>query len=148
MWKKFLYISLLGFFCACTTMNLTDHKTGAISLIEDINKGKIKELNACSNVPFLFDKEILLRKADVSLLWENLKQADFTIEDPVVTAIENINPDSYKEFSHSMEVKVFFNKYVSKDCMLIRIKSKSGGIIFIAESKPGEKLLISAFTGK
>jgi len=147
MWKKFVYLSLLAFFYACTTMNVIDHKAGVLSVINDINKSNTQALITCSKVPFLFDGEILLRKADVSILWNNLKEADFNIDDPLITAIEKVNQDTYKEFADTMEVKVFFNKYISTDCVLIRVKSTNGENLFIAAEKPECDLKIFAFKG-
>jgi len=127
-----LFLFILG---GCATLNIREQEESIHDIITLINKGENNTLMSISAIPFLFDSEIILLKNDISLIWENLAKAGFSIHDPAVKEIGYIDEEIYALFSPSMEVKTFFKKYIPEKAVLATISSKEGAFYFITGGK-------------
>jgi hypothetical protein len=118
--------ALLLLAASCASGPYVQNKDSVGNLIELINKGGVGDIKGLSDSPFLFDGEILLLSDDVGSLWANLKSAGFRLENARIVSMEHITGDSYKAFGASMDVQVFFKKYLNQDSSLVRLEAKSG----------------------
>ncbi len=145
--KHPLSFFLILLVAGCATFNPVDEERGLASLIALIDRGDAAALAELTNVPFLFDAEILLVKQDAETLWTNAAKSGFTIEDPRVTVIEPADASYAKLFSDSMETSVFFNKYLPKRAVFARVESDSGAYLFVLGERVKGIPTITAFKG-
>lgn len=119
-------LALLLLAASCATGPYVQNKDNVGNLIELVNKGGVGDIKGLSDSPFLFDGEILLLSDDVGSLWANLKSAGFKLENAKIISMEHITAESYKAFGSSMDVRVFFKKYLNQDTSLVKLEAKSG----------------------
>jgi hypothetical protein len=145
--KQIVPVLLLVAVVGCATFNPKEEERGLSAVISLLNKGDGDALAELSSIPFLFDAEILLVKQDVEILWKNAVKAGFTIANPRIVDIEPADTGMAKLFSDSMEVEVFFKKYIPKRAVFARVQSDSGTYLFILGDHVGGLPTIVAFKG-
>jgi hypothetical protein len=96
-----------------------------------INDGQSARLAAMSATPFLVDGEIVPLKADVAGFWEGIIKAGYKVQGPALGEAAPVNPDSYKQFADTMEVKSFFAQYVKKNTRVLELRTANGRILLI-----------------
>jgi hypothetical protein len=122
---------LLG---ACVTFKVDEDQVAKI--IKLINSGDTDKLARVTRVPFLLDGEIIALQDDAGLLWKNLAQAGFTLQNAALADLIPVKEDTYKLFADTWEVEVFFKKYVPPKSMVAQIKADNGDFLLLLD---GEK---------
>jgi hypothetical protein len=122
---------LLG---ACVTFKVDEDQVTKI--IKLINSGDTDKLARVTRVPFLLDGEIIALQDDAGLLWKNLAQAGFTLQNAALADLIPVKEDTYKLFADTWEVEVFFKKYVPPKSMVAQIKADNGDFLLLLD---GEK---------
>jgi hypothetical protein len=122
---------LLG---ACVTFKVDEDQVAKI--IKLINSGDTDKLARVTRVPFLLDGEIIALQDDAGLLWKNLAQAGFTLQNAALADLIPVKEDTYKLFADTWEVEVFFKKYVPPKSMVAQVKADNGDFLLLLD---GEK---------
>jgi hypothetical protein len=122
---------LLG---ACVTFKVDEDQVTKI--IKLINSGDTDKLARVTSVPFLLDGEIIALQDDAGLLWKNLAQAGFTLQNAALADLIPVKEDTYKLFADTWEVEVFFKKYVPPKSMVAQVKADNGDFLLLLD---GEK---------
>jgi len=91
-----------------------------------INSQNASELGRHSSTPFLFEGEMLLRSTDVAAVWINLSENGFELKNPVIAETSLADETTYRVFSESEEMEIFFSKYIPEDSILGRIDTDDG----------------------
>ncbi len=143
--KKFfaVFLPILAgiLFSGCASMGVPgdDDVQAALELISG---GDSALLQKSSRLPFLLDSEILLGESEVSLLWRGLAEGGFVFHNPVIEDVFPANPEIYTLFGDSMDVEVFFRKYLTPRDSIIRFQSDEGVFLLILSSrKTGRKIV-------
>ncbi len=97
---------------ACASLRSVQKEGDVLALADLINTGDAGTLAELSAVPFLFDREILLLSRDTQILWENLTEGGFLLSSAEVVRIGEVDGESSLIFDDSMDVELFFRKYV------------------------------------
>lgn len=122
-----VFIALLALLVAsCSTIPFAQRPQNAQRVIDLFNAGDIQRLDAISHVPFLFNGEIVELKSDVNVIWTNLLKSGLKLTDAQVATAAPIGTDSYRQFADTMEVKVFFQKYLPKGTAIVHVTFKDG----------------------
>jgi hypothetical protein len=109
-----------------------------IKLIDLFNAGDVEKLTNLSQKPFVFDGEIILIGQDLELLYGTLKESGFSFENYQIAAIEPVNDESHKIFADTMEIRVFFERYVKSTAVVVTVSDDSGSVLFLLDGKDGE----------
>jgi hypothetical protein len=123
------------FMLSCASLQYVQKDEDVLKLIELINRGESETLTKLSLVPFLLDGEILMLKGDAGRLWENLKNSGFRLNGAAVAAIEPVSDTSFSTFSDSMEVEVYFKKYVPESAKIAHVEAEGVSCTMILNGK-------------
>lgn len=96
---------LLG---ACATVPPSQNENRVGELIGMINEASVRDLVEQSHVPFFFDAELLVRAADVELMWDGLRSAGFQIV-PSGFALEPAAPADFRRIASTFDMESFFS---------------------------------------
>jgi hypothetical protein len=130
--KKLPYLLLTVLLLAsCASIQRAEDRGNVERISDLINTGQADKLSAMTELPFLLDQEIILLQKDVQTFWSTIIQVGFKVEGPVLERGVKIDPDTYKEFYDSMEVKTFFKKYLKKQSRLLELKTEGGQRILL-----------------
>jgi hypothetical protein len=111
---------------SCATAPYTPSERSITRLAALIDSGRVGSVKGLAAAPFLLDGEILLRQSDVDAAWANFAAAKLSLRSPKVASIARIGPDSYASFGSSMDVRVFFKKYLDKNSSLVALDTADG----------------------
>lgn len=114
------------FLASCSTVPFAQRPKNALRVVELFNSGDVQSLENISQVPFLFNGEIVELREDVNTIWGNLAKSGLKLTDAQVAEAQPIGPESYKQFADTMEVKVFFEKYLPKGTALVHLTFQGG----------------------
>jgi hypothetical protein len=116
---------------SCATLQKSRDENNALRIAGLIDAGNAGELVRLSTVPFLLDRDIVALDADVEDFWNGIVKAGFRLGGVKLEAAVPVSADSYKEFADSMDVRLFFSKYVGAGARVLRLSSGSGGNILL-----------------
>jgi len=131
----FLFGTLAFLFPSCASVTFIQKEEDVLALVGLINRGDIVTLSALSSVPFLFDREILTMNQDPGILWSNLAAAGFSLPGAVVVKIDRVDEKTSTLFDDSMEVRVFFSKYVPDTARFAVLEAEGTSAILILDGK-------------
>jgi hypothetical protein len=95
----------------------------AVAIINSQDAGGIIQN---TSAPFVFESEMLLRQSDVEAVWSHLSENGFELVNPIVTETNKIDDSTYRVFSESEEMRIFFSKYIPKGSALGRVDTDNG----------------------
>ena len=126
-----LLVSIGILVSGCATLGVGSSQSPVEKAISLINTGDVDALVEMSVLPFVFDREILMRVGDIETLWGNLSENSFGIDGVRKIETSQVSADSYRLFSDAQEMSFFFQKYVETDSYTARITSNSGNFILL-----------------
>jgi hypothetical protein len=132
MKRSLALVGIVLLLSSCASMQRSRDQSGMLSVARLIDAGQSGALARLSAVPFLLDQEILLLPADVAAFWKGLVEAGYRLEAPELDRGGPLGPESYKEFKDSMDVRVFFKKYVKPGTRLLELHTHDGRRILLA----------------
>jgi hypothetical protein len=118
-------------FAGCKTTPVAQRDRAVDRLIETINSGNVEEITELSQTPFVLDRELLMLESDVQTMWERLYGAGFSLEGAEVESVNPADSESYRTFSPSMEMRVYFRKYLADDGTVVRVASDQGTFVLL-----------------
>ena len=114
---------------ACATVPPSQQENRVAQLIDLINSDAtgIDEVVAQTNTPFLFQSELVVRSADVEIIWQRFRDEGVRF---VPSAVPNrpASPSDYMNIADRFDLKVFFSSdgYVSDDAVWVTLDSSAG----------------------
>jgi len=142
-----LAAAFLVVFSGCATFVPAFRGAAVLDTVDAINGAALETLVERSAVPFVFDAEILSRGLDVETLWRGLREAGFVLEEAEVIAVRNVTGESYRMFSTSDEMRIFFEKHVPSDAYTATIGSARGTFVLLLAGRRGDPARILGFGG-
>jgi len=132
-------------FLSCATVPIAENEKSVEKVVDLFNRGETEKLSDLSQKPFLFDGEIILMQQDLDIFYGNLTNAGFVIDDYSIASLDRVDDDTYKNFAETMEVEVFFNKYIESSAVVATIKAKNGTFLLLLDGRKGLYPLIHGF---
>lgn len=131
---------LLG---ACATVPPSQNEGRVGELIGMINDASVDELAAQSHVPFFFDAELLVRTADVELMWDGLRNAGFQVS-PSGFALEPAAPADFRRIASTFDIESFFSPdgYFPGGAGWLVADSSIGQVLVLLGEKSGRRPVI------
>lgn len=80
---------------------------GPPPVIELLNQAEPTELAERSSVPFFFDAELIVRSADVELVWSGLREVGFEVPRQG-HSFDSATPDDYRLVADTFDMAAFF----------------------------------------
>ena len=124
--KTFLILAAVITIAGCATLSAGFAARDVEKAVALINSQDASELNRHSSAPFLFDGEMLFRGSDVEAVWRHLSENGFELNNPIIAETTKSDDATYKVFSESQEMEIFFKKYIPAGSTLGRIDTDSG----------------------
>lgn len=141
-------VVLIALFAAsCATVPVSQRERRVETLIEELNTADVDRLMELSARPFLFDGEIIIVEADLRSMWSNLRDVGFTFDGATITALEPVDETTYRRFSDSMEVRVWFEKYTTEDAAIATVQTSHGSFLILTGDRLERLPYIFGFTG-
>ncbi len=125
---------------SCASSPYSQWKSSSGKVIALVNGGGDASLAELTETPFLFDGEIIMTEKDVSMIWKNIHEAGFRFEEALEAESVPVSSSDYSLFADTMEVKIWFEKYLPEEAALLKIKAENGLYYMIL----GEKKWIDA----
>jgi hypothetical protein len=130
---------------SCATIPLAQDEEAITRVIELFNSHQADALVDLSAKPFVFDGEILLMQQDLQQLYANLDRAGFDLRGYRIIAIEPVSENSYKRFADTMEMRVFFSKYIQSTATVVTVHAEHGRILLLLDGRKGRYPQIHGF---
>lgn len=127
-----LLLLCVGIF-SCASLQQKRYDGSVEEVIAWINAGRTAELAALTKTPFLLDREIIILAQDIEEFWSRAVEAGFRIPAPRFIESFPVAPDTYKTFGSTMEVKSFFQKYVTERAYVVNVETESTILRFLMD---------------
>lgn len=132
---------------SCATVPPSQREKRIELLIAELNGADEERLVTLSAQPFLLDGEIVALESDIRTLWGNLRGVGFTFDAAQIRAITPVDERSFQRFASTMDVQVFFQKYLSDDAAVVELQTRHGTFLVLTGSRVGRVPKIFGFTG-
>ncbi|MFO8063663.1 MAG: hypothetical protein ACQETQ_09720 [Spirochaetota bacterium] len=128
-------IALIVLISSCATAPVAQRENRIMGLVDRLNGESLVRVMEVTSVPFVLDREILSLERDVETMWSNMREAGFFLLNAEIDEIIPVHEDSYRRFGDTMDMRVFFEKYIPEDATLVRISSDNGDFLFLLGDK-------------
>jgi hypothetical protein len=107
---KLRYLALVAVVVlgACSTVPGAKEDRSLVELIDLVNDGPVERVVAQSHVPLFFDGELLVRRADIEMLWSGLREQGLVIN-PRGFAVEPARRSDYVRVADTFDIETFFS---------------------------------------
>jgi hypothetical protein len=143
LWLALLCVAL----AACATFAPRRYERAAEQIAGLVNSGQAAELARMSRAPFLLDGELLLLERDVATFWDGVTRAGFRIDPSATATATPVDAQTYIRFASTMEVKTFFQSYVSKKGFVVELDAGRARILLLLDRGKGGRTQIVGFKG-
>ena len=147
LWFLGVLLVVLLIFSSCATANFIYRESTARKVVDLVNAKDTEILSLLSRNPFLLDGEIILMPGDMKMYWEKAFEAGFGLPGGVVESVVPVDGNTSEIFGDTMDIQVFFKKYVPAASSLAKVSSNSGCYWFVFNEKEGKYPKILAFKG-
>jgi len=135
--------SILFLLAACATVPYAARPDNVMRVIDQFNAGNSTSLAASTQLPFLFNGEIIELSSDAETMWSNLVKSGIKITGAKIIQDVPATPETYALFADSMEVKAFFGKYLPKGTMYVRVSFDGGSFAMLLDgAKKGYPVIV------
>ncbi len=141
-----LLVFTLSFF-SCATMPVSQNKEAAAELIEKINTASPAELAGRSDLPFLFDEELVVLEGDLDILWSNLRAAGFSLDPAAAAEPSAVAPADYALYGDSFEIEAFFAQYIDESASMLKVRNSFGHFILLLQGEKDGLPMIKGMRG-
>ena len=102
-----------------------------------LGSGSAERVVAVCSVPMLFGSEILVREADIRLMWKTLTDVSSTFKTMSVREILD-EETLYPLFGDRFEIRAFFENYLPEGASLVTVSAEFGEMRLILGEVKGE----------
>lgn len=129
--RIFSVLSVVVIAASCATVPPSQQEDPVLEVLQFIETSQTENLVQHSGVPFLLDAEIVEAESDIAVFWHLLSERGYQFPSPHVDGITAVNEDSYLLFGDSMEVRVFFERYVPDDAAVAEVTAGNNRYRFL-----------------
>ncbi|GAB6089593.1 hypothetical protein [Spirochaeta dissipatitropha] len=122
---------------SCASIPPSQQEDSVLTVLQMLEQHQADELLQHSRTPFLLDAEIIDSHSDIAVLWNLLGSRAFSFPSPEIIGIEPVSDSSYLLFGDTMEVRVFFERYLSEDAAVAEIRAGDKTYRFIFADRIG-----------
>ncbi len=134
--KKLLLFGVVALLMAsCATVPVAQREPRIERLLDTLNEGTVEEVLPATGSPFLLDREIIILDRDIETMWSNLREVGFTFADYDIESVEEVTGQSYRRFGESMDVEVYFQKYLPEGAALVTVDTDHGEFLLLTGGK-------------
>ena len=128
-----LAAAALALFLSCASAPYVQKESPVLRLIDLVNEGRVTEIDGLTLAPFVLDTETLYLDSDIRTLWENLHRSGFVMTEAQFISAEPVQPESYKVFADTFDMKNFFDHYTGKDTSIVTVDTREGRYYLLLE---------------
>lgn len=140
--KQAAAILLCVLVAGCATFSAGRYEKATADIADMIDSGDVRGLVASSETPFLLDGELIMLEQDVSTFWTNIVEAGFRIGSTSAVMAQPLDDQSFAEFAQTMEVKTFFQKYISEIGSVVVLKTDSFQLLLLLDRDRGRTTIV------
>ncbi len=118
---------------SCSTMNNRQTMLAAGDISADLVSGDAEALSLRSGTPFLFETEILPAPAQLDALWQGIASSSYDFDPSGDFTVLDADDESWRRFSSSREVEVWFQRHAPSKAALVIIPTSSGRLVLIID---------------
>jgi len=137
----------LMIFSSCASANFVYRESTARKVVDLVSGKDSETLSLISRNPFLLDGEIILMSGDMELFWEKAFAAGFGFPGGTVESVIPVDGETFRIFGDTMDIQVFFRKYVPAPSSLAKVSTGDGYYWFVFSEREGKYPKILAFKG-
>jgi hypothetical protein len=126
MKKLILLVLAAAALASCATFVAAPGEQAAEGLARFVNSTAPEALARASSAPFLVDQEIVSLSGDVGVFWKALKDGGVKLSSIAGAPPVAVTGETFRQFSPSFEMKVFFKKYVPGEARLYTLAAGGG----------------------
>lgn len=133
-----LIAAALLFISGCSTLSFASRESSILSVVDLINHGDPALLAELSSPPFVLDGEILMSEASVSEFWKGFRASGYRLTGVNITIFGTAGTETYRKFSESGEMELFFRRYINGRAVAAEISSAEGRFYLLLGEKRGD----------
>ncbi|WP_319561034.1 hypothetical protein [Marispirochaeta sp.] len=139
-------LSMVLLISGCSTLGfLAPAKPDGAEIAGLINAGDWESLSAKSGSPFLLDREMIMRQADMQEFWKILAEGGFRLGEAEVSILDE--EATAARYGQGLEIEQFFAKYVPSGASTFLIQSEAGRFYLTVGRDSKRTNRIYAFAG-
>lgn len=127
--------SLLLLLAGCAGMPVSQRERSVNNLLYELQQRDPQGAADLTNVPFLFDTEVLTTERDAELMWKNLQDASGFLSEAQLLGIAPATPSEYTRFADTAEVRVFFANSLPENPAFAEISTPYGRFLLLLSGK-------------
>lgn len=116
---------------SCATVPVSQRERAVERLVETINSQSAEELLKLARVPFVVDRELVETRADMERFWRTAFDNGFELRNPEIVSVEAAAEGSYEQFGPGIEMRVYFDKYLSEDGAIATVSTADGTFLLL-----------------
>lgn len=128
-----IVLSVLIFAVSCTTISDRQTVEAALNVTSSLNNGDVDAIIGQSGTPFLFETEILPASIQLAALWEGLAESGYDFGPKGELTILDPDEDSWRRFSSSREVEVWFQRHAPEKAVLVLVPTDDGRLVIVID---------------
>ena len=134
--KKLLLLGVVALLMAsCATVPVAQREPRIERLLETLNEGSLEEVLPATGTPFLLDREIIILDRDIETMWTNLREVEFSFANYEIRTVEPVDQASYSRFGSTMDVEVYFQKYLPEGAAMVTLGTDNGEFLLLTGGK-------------
>lgn len=126
-------LSALIFAVSCSTISDRQTVEAVLDVTSSLNSGEVDALTGQSGTPFLFETEILPASVQLTALWEALAASGYDFGPKGEITILDSDEDTWKRFSSSREVEVWFERHARENAALVLVPTDDGRLLIVVD---------------
>ena len=132
MIRKAAFVLLAALaFAACETVPVAQRENRVQTLLDNLNERDVDYAIGVSRTPFVFDQEIVVLERDIETMWNNLRNAGFSFRNHRIVEIRPVHAGSFREFGNTMDMEVYFDRYLAADGTIVEIDTDYGRFLML-----------------
>ena len=146
--KTLILIFMIPALFSCAVFRPGVRSNDALELIEKLNAGDVDFLIDATDLPIVFDGEILESDSQIRALWSGLVQSGYTVDDPEIAEQRPVLISDSALFSESWETGIFFKNVLKDEDVLVLAEGASQRITMVLRSGKKGRTVIKAWKGE
>jgi hypothetical protein len=128
-----IVVALVAFFASCATAPKSVDDRRLLGLLGEIDAADAAGAAELSDLPFVFDQEVIVRRSDLDLLWSELKVSGLRLASARVVAVAAVrDPVSV---GSTFLLQAFGGHVAEEPVSIVEIEAADGPMLLLVESR-------------